>query len=137
MKKLHLIPILVLGLSFGTAKAQILDRALESVSGITGAAGEISQKNGNVHVEGMGHKKTFTLSGGVVHIEGASNIIKINGFASKIIVEGADNIVHVDKVNNVQIVGASTKVYYKRTDNRSGKPSTRIEGSNSAVIKQK
>lgn len=135
MKKLVLIP--VLALSFGVAKAQIVDRVMESVSSVTGTAGEITENGGNAHVEGVGHQKTFRLSGGVLHVEGASNKITIKGFASKIIVEGAGNTVYVDKVNNVSIEGASNKVYYKSSGNRNNRPNSRIEGANSVVIKQK
>lgn len=137
MKKGKLLLIVTCFLCFGYSYGQNVGKILNSVTKSTGTTGEVTEEDGNVHVEGMGHKKTFNLSGGILHVEGASNQITVKGFASKIIVEGAGNIVYADKVNNVVIDGADSKVFFSTTDNKSKRPNAKVEGLNSAVIKRK
>ncbi len=143
MKKLKFVLMLVLGFTFSNVYSQslggILNDAVDMASkagGKAGAAGDITEENGNVHVEGVGHKKTFSLTGGTLLVEGTSNVITVNGFASKIVVEGAGNTVYVDKVNNVSISGSSSKVYYKTTDNKSKRPNVKVSGPGAGVIKR-
>ncbi|WP_300672730.1 DUF3060 domain-containing protein [Soonwooa sp.] len=144
MKKLNFVLVLGLGLIFSNVYSQNLGGILNDAAGMAskaggnaGTAGDITEENGNVHVEGVGYKKTFSLSGGTLRVDGTSNVITINGFASKIIVEGAGNTVYVDKVNNVLISGSSSKVYYRTTDNKSKRPDAKVEGPGAGVIKQK
>lgn len=101
-----------------------------------GSTGSVSEKDGNIHIEGTGHQKTFTSEGGVLHIEGASNTITVNGSLSKVIIDGAVNTVYVDKVSSVKIEGAGTKVYYKSAPTKSGKPAISIFGAGSGVVKK-
>lgn len=138
MNKIKVMAIALMCLTSGYSYSQKLGDIISSTVRATtgGAAGEITEKGGNVRVEGVGHKKTFNLSGGNVVIEGTSNAITIKGFASKITLEGAENTVYVDKVNNVTISGSGNKVYYKTTDNKSKRPNSKVEGPGSGVIRQ-
>ena len=143
MRKLKFVLVLALGVVFSNAYSQSLGGILNDAVGMaskaggsTGTAGDITEENGNVHIEGVGHKKSFDLSGGTLRIDGTSNVITIKGFASKIIVEGAGNTVYVDKVNNVSISGSSSKVYYKTSDNKTKRPNAKVEGPGAGVIKQ-
>ncbi|WP_407486720.1 DUF3060 domain-containing protein [Elizabethkingia anophelis] len=104
--------------------------------GNSNTSGGISETDGNIHVEGVGYQKKFSSDGGVLHIEGANNTITVKGFLSKVIIEGAGNTVYVDKVSSVKIEGASTKVYYKTSPTKTGRPATNIFGAGSSVIKQ-
>ncbi|WP_260136058.1 DUF3060 domain-containing protein [Elizabethkingia anophelis] len=104
--------------------------------GNSNTSGGISETDGNIHVEGVGHQKKFSSDGGVLHIEGANNTITVKGFLSKVIIEGAGNTVYVDKVSSVKIEGAGTKVYYKTSPTKIGRPATNIFGAGSSVIKQ-
>ncbi|WP_260208927.1 DUF3060 domain-containing protein [Elizabethkingia anophelis] len=104
--------------------------------GNSNTSGGISETDGNIHVEGVGHQKKFSSDGGVLHIEGANNTITVKGFLSKVIIEGAGNTVYVDKVSSVKIEGAGTKVYYKTSPTKTGRPATNIFGAGSSVIKQ-
>ncbi|WP_407489305.1 DUF3060 domain-containing protein [Elizabethkingia anophelis] len=104
--------------------------------GNSNTSGGISETDGNIHVEGVGHQKKFSSDGGVLHIEGANNTITVKGFLSKVIIEGAGNTVYVDRVSSVKIEGAGTKVYYKTSPTKTGRPATNIFGAGSSVIKQ-
>ncbi|MCT3757997.1 DUF3060 domain-containing protein [Elizabethkingia anophelis] len=104
--------------------------------GNSNTSGGISETDGNIHVEGVGHQKKFSSDGGVLHIEGANNTITVKGFLSKVIIEGAGNTGYVDKVSSVKIEGAGTKVYYKTSPTKTGRPATNIFGAGSSVIKQ-
>jgi hypothetical protein len=104
--------------------------------GNSNTSGGVSEKDGNIHIEGVGHQKKFSSDGGVLHIEGTNNTITVSGFLSKVIIEGASNTVYVDKVSSVKIEGAGTKVYYKVSPTKTGRPATNIFGAGSNVIKQ-
>ncbi|MDO5614913.1 MAG: DUF3060 domain-containing protein [Cruoricaptor ignavus] len=95
------------------------------------------QTQKTVHIEGMGIKKEIEMNGGKLHIEGANNHIVVKGFASKIHIEGAGCTVTIDRVNRVNIEGANTKVLYKSSDTKSGRPVASIFGTNSGVSKIK
>ena len=139
MSSLKIFLVVVATAIFNSSYAQSIEGIIKSATRNVpaSATGSISEDDGNIHIEGMGNKKTFEMSGGTLHIEGASNEIRIKGYASKIIIEGAGNTVYVDKVNQVSISGAGVKVYYKTSNTKSGRPGTKIEGASSAVIKQK
>ncbi|AJW63828.1 hypothetical protein VO54_02363 [Elizabethkingia miricola] len=112
-----------------TIKAQVF-------GGNSSTAGGVSETDGNIHVEGVGHQKKFSSDGGILHIEGTNNTITVSGFLSKVIIEGAGNTVYVDKVSSVKIEGAGTKVYYKTSPSKTGRPATNVFGAGSSVIKQ-
>lgn len=113
----------------GTIKAQVF-------GGNSSTSGGVSETDGNIHVEGVGHQKKFSSDGGILHIEGTNNTITVSGFLSKVIIEGAGNTVYVDKVSSVKIEGAGTKVYYKTSPTKTGRPATNVFGARSSVIKQ-
>ncbi|PUB33411.1 Protein of unknown function (DUF3060) [Elizabethkingia sp. YR214] len=130
MKKLFFLffCMLFIGTS-ATINAQVF-------GGNSNTSGSVSEKDGNIHIEGVGHQKKFSSDGGVLHIEGTNNTITVSGFLSKVIIEGASNTVYIDKVSSVKIEGAGTKVYYKTSPTKTGRPATNIFGAGSSVIKQ-
>ena len=138
MNKVRIFLVVLCTAACNYAYSQDIGGIIRSVTkDVRTATGSITEMDGNIHIEGMGNRKTYEMSGGTLHIEGANNEVKIKGFVSKVIIEGAGNVVYVDKVNHVSIMGAGVKVYYKKTDNKNGRPSSKIEGVSSAVIKQK
>lgn len=96
---------------------------------------KIQQKN--VVIDGMGVKKSITMNGGTLEVNGANCDITVKGFANEIIVNGSNVNVRIDKVNRVEMNGVNAKVYYKTTDNKSGKVASEVNGLNAKVIKVK
>lgn len=94
---------------------------------------KIQQKH--VVIDGMGVKKSITMNGGTLEVNGANCDITVKGFANEIIVNGSNVNVRIDKVNRVEMNGVNAKVYYKTTDNKSGKVASEVNGLNAKVIK--
>ena len=77
------------------------------------------------------------MNGGTLEVNGANCDITVKGFANEIIVNGSNVNVRIDKVNRVEMNGVNAKVYYKTTDNKSGKVASEVNGLNAKVIKVK
>ncbi|WP_426479651.1 DUF3060 domain-containing protein [Chryseobacterium sp. CBSDS_008] len=130
MKNIKIAGILaILLLATGTAFSQ--SRKTESEKGV-----EKTDNNKMVHVEGVGHKLTYTLNGGVAEVEGGDNTLTIKGSAKKIDVSGTGNKVYIDKVDKITIEGGDNTVYYRTSDTKSGKPDVSITGVGNKVVKQ-
>lgn len=108
-----------------------------SKNGTADKLGTVQQEGKTIHIEGMGQNKNITMNGGILHVEGAENRITVKGFADQVIIEGANTTVTIDAVNSVKIEGADTHVYYKTSNNKSGKATVSVFGTGSGVSKVK
>lgn len=101
------------------------------------SAEQTTTENSMTHIEGMGITKTVKMNGGTLHVQGSDNTITVSGFAHKVIAEGANITVRIDKVNSVKIDGVDTKVSYRTSANKNGKPTVSVNGVNSGVSRIK
>lgn len=136
---------LILGMSMCTGffNAQTEKKPVKKVSTLkkvntktADAFGTVEQEGKTIHIEGMGQQKNISMNGGTLHIEGADNNIVVSGFADKVYVEGANTTVNIDAVNSVKIEGANTHVYYKTSNNKSGKAAISVFGVGSGAVKR-
>lgn len=118
-------------LLLGTAAAFSQSRKTESTKGV-----EKTEGNKVVHVEGVGHTLTYTLSGGVVEVEGGDNKLTVKGSAKKVTISGTGNKVYIDKVDKISMEGGDNTVYYRTSGTKSGKPDVSITGVGNKVVKQ-
>jgi len=127
IKTAGILAILLLGT--GTAFSQ--SRKTESMKGV-----EKSDNDKKIEVDGVGHKLTYSLNGGVAEVEGGDNTVTIKGSAKKISVSGTGNKVYIDKVDKVAIEGGNNIVYYRTSGTKSGKPDVSLTGVGNKVVKQ-
>ncbi|AZA84941.1 hypothetical protein C1637_21925 [Chryseobacterium lactis] len=130
MKSIKTVGILAI-LLLGTGTAFSQSRKTETMKGV-----EKSDNDKKIEVDGVGHKLTYNLNGGVAEVEGGDNTVTIKGSAKKISVSGTGNKVYIDKVDKVAIEGGNNIVYYRTSGTKSGKPDVSLTGVGNKVVKQ-
>lgn len=130
MKKMKTLSILAF-LLIGTGTAFSQSRKTESSKGV-----EQSDNKKIVQVEGVGHKLSYTLSGGTVEVAGGDNTVTVKGSAKKISVSGTGNTVYIDRVDKIMMEGGNNTIYYRTSGTKSGKPDASLTGVGNRVVRQ-